>query len=115
MENSQYLKGGVRDLTKAEHKLMLCLLKESQISLNIDINSLKVMEMNDGGMGSLYFVSDKKLRNERLFGGTIAEKVFYDTDGVMLSITLNVDKEGILYELDIWKVDFSPLNEIPNC
>ena len=44
----------------------------------------------------------------------IAEKEFLDSDGVPISVTLNIDDDGLLYELDIWKVDFSPIIKYPN-
>jgi hypothetical protein len=34
--------------------------------------------------------------------------MFKDIDGTPVSAALNVDQQGNLYELDIWKVDFSP-------
>lgn len=115
MENSLYLKGDIRNLTFKEQELVFFLLKESEFVENIDVNCLKVMEMNDGGMGSLYFVSETKLRTERRFGRILVEKTFEDTDGMGMSISLFLDTEGELFELDIWKFDFSPLNEIPSC
>jgi hypothetical protein len=32
---------------------------------------------------------------------------------VPVSVALNLDEQGELYELDIWKMDFSPLQRIP--
>jgi len=34
-------------------------------------------------------------------------------DGVPVSIVLNTDSTGSLYEVDFWKVDFSPLLRYP--
>jgi hypothetical protein len=31
---------------------------------------------------------------------------------VLVSVALNVDQRGELFELDLWKVDFSPLQRI---
>jgi hypothetical protein len=36
-----------------------------------------------------------------------------DQDGVMVSITINTDQHGELYELDFWKTNFSPLSRYP--
>lgn len=36
-----------------------------------------------------------------------------DEDGVPVEIALNLDTNGNLFELDIWKVDFSPLRRLP--
>jgi hypothetical protein len=90
-------------------------LAESNTHIDIDTNNLKVLEMNDGGMGSLYFVSDKNEKAKRIFGKTIVEKLFFDVDKVEISITLNVDTNGDLFELDIWRVDFEPLKLLPTC
>ena len=38
---------------------------------------------------------------------------FTDEDGVKVIASLNVDSDGHLFELDIWKTDFSPLLRIP--
>ena len=69
-----------------------------------------VQEMDDGGMGGLTFVSSKE---DRSLGVALAEKEFADQDGVAVIATLNLDSDGELYELDIWKVDFSPLKSFP--
>ena len=37
-----------------------------------------------------------------------------DDDGVLVSIELTVDERDELFELDFWKVDFSPLRRYPN-
>ena len=71
----------------------------------------EVEEMDDGGMGSLRFVSSKP---ERRLGEIAAELLYHDVDGVPVLATLYLDTEGDLYELDSWKVDFSPLKRIPN-
>jgi hypothetical protein len=74
---------------------------------------MEVQEMADGGMGSLYLVHPFKGRSERLFGGRVAEIQFADSDGVLVIASLNVDKDGDLFELDMWKTDFSAVNRLP--
>ncbi|WP_244817687.1 hypothetical protein [Caballeronia sp. Lep1P3] len=69
-----------------------------------------VEEMDDGGMGGLRFTSSK---DDRSLGTALAEKKFADQDGVTVVATLNLDGDGDLYELDVWKVDFSPLISFP--
>lgn len=69
-----------------------------------------VEEMDDGRMGGLKFVSSKE---DRSLGVVLAEKEFVDQDGVPVIATLNLDSDGELYELDVWKVDFSPLKSFP--
>ena len=70
-----------------------------------------VQDMQDGGMGSIQF--HRQTSDERRFGKEIAEGTFRDNDGVLVSVTLNLDQFGELFELDVWKVDFSPLVRYP--
>jgi len=76
----------------------------------IDENLL-VEDMADGGMGSIRFVQNSGERC--LFGKKIAEADYVDIDGVLVSIVLNVDQQGNLYEIDFWKVDFSSICKYP--
>ena len=69
-----------------------------------------VDDMLDGGMGSLWFSSDEPRR----LGAVVAEADYVDMDGVPLSIVINVDQNGQLFELDIWKVNFLPLECYPS-
>ena len=75
------------------------------------LNAKTVEDMNDGGMGSVRFVSSG---SERHLGEAIAEAEYTDDDGVVVSIALNTDTSGRLYEVDFWKVDFSPLRRYPS-
>ena len=70
----------------------------------------RVRDMDDGGMGSLKFAGDES----RSLGSCLVEAEFLDRDGVPVSIALNADTYGRLYELDMWKVDFAPLQEYPD-
>ncbi|WP_010514209.1 DUF6984 family protein [Leptospira licerasiae] len=101
-----------RKITLDEGRLLKFLIKKSDIELykRININKLKVQEMDDGGMGSLVFLTNNK---ERKMDKCIANTSFYDEDGTEVSATLNIDQYGDLYELDLWKVDFSRLKKIP--
>lgn len=74
------------------------------------LEALDVEEMDDGGMGSLKFLSSRSARMAQ----QLSEVTFHDNDGVWVSATLNLDPEGLLFELDIFKGDFSPLIEIPD-
>jgi len=70
-----------------------------------------VADLNDGGMRSLRFrTSDSR---KRRFGKKITEAEFTDEDGTLVSAAVNLDQSGELFELDIWKVDFSPLKRYP--
>jgi len=73
---------------------------------------LLVTDMDDGGMGSIRFWRAGPQERRRL-GGRIAELEFSDADGVTVVASLNVDTEGDLFELDIWKTDFGRLIRYP--
>ena len=75
--------------------------------IDVDLNNLKVLDAGDGGMGGIRFVSDGP--SKRVFGSELARLGYIDADGVPVSITLSSDSNGDLFEIDFWKVDFSPL------
>jgi hypothetical protein len=91
-----------RPLTPEERDLIVYILGQSS-PLNGRFHLVE--EMNDGGMGSIRFVGSP----DRRLGRCVGEVEFYDSDGVTVSVALNVDQRGELFELDLWKVDFSPL------
>jgi len=103
----------MRALRKEEIDLICFILKDKPDFARItnDLKNDLVKAMNDGGMGSLKFYP--KDDNVRTFGRQIAEINLSDVDGVPLSITINIDNNGDIFELDIWKVDFSPLKQFP--
>ena len=72
--------------------------------------------LNDGGMGSLRFMPiDNTLASDtRKFGHVMSSCNFNDEDGVLVSVALYADSFGNPFELDVWKVDFSPLVRIPS-
>jgi hypothetical protein len=103
----------MRSLKKEEHDLIVYLLKDNPDTLNLidELPNLFVEEMNDGGMGSLKFLFNDN--NKRRVGKEIAVITLLDVDGIPLSVEVNLDEDGRLYELDVWKVDFSPLKQFP--
>jgi hypothetical protein len=104
----------MRKLKKEEYDLIVFLLKDKPDTGHIiaELPELFVEEMNDGGMGSIRFES-KNGKRTAFFGKQIAEVNLSDIDGTPLSISVNLDSEGEIFELDIWKVDFSPLKQFP--
>jgi hypothetical protein len=76
---------------------------------------LLVTDMNDGGMGSIRFVKPGAEDQPRRMGARIAELEYSDEDGVTVLVSLNVDQEGELFELDIWKTNFGRLISYPSC
>ena len=71
--------------------------------LAVDLGRLRVVPMQDGGMGSLAIAP-----LGRGYGSSPAACHFRDADGVVVSAELNLDKTGAAFEVDIWKVDFNP-------
>ena len=101
-----------RSLRVEEETLIRSMLRSHKDSaaLMLQVDVAMVDEMLDGGMGSLRFSSDKT----RSLGAAVAEADYVDTDGVPVSIVVNVDQNGQLFELDIWKVNFLPLKCYPS-
>jgi len=97
----------MRKLTPKEEKIAVELLLIA--NLDVDVKTLLVADMDDGGMGSLVIGENY---GSRKFGAKVAEYTFNDTDGVEVSVTLNVDSDHQLYEIDIWKVDYSPTQRL---
>ena len=93
-----------------EEKLLEALIKKSTIPIHSDWNKgLMVCPMNDGGMGSLLLFPNGEIKKGRKFGKRISELQFKDQDGVDVIASLNTDQDCDLFELDIWKTDFSKL------
>jgi hypothetical protein len=76
------------------------------------LEDLRVAPLDDGRMGGLKLIPHGALDN-RKFGREAAAVEFDDVDGVKVIATLYVDQQGWPLELDMWKTDFSPLQEIP--
>jgi hypothetical protein len=72
------------------------------------LDTLLVEDANDGGMGGILFISHVN-NADRSIGQKVAETEFLDEDGVLVSVELNLDNNNQLFELDVWKVDYSPL------
>ncbi|MGB4971766.1 MAG: hypothetical protein WBO32_03855 [Cyclobacteriaceae bacterium] len=96
----------MRKLKAHELPVVEACFKQAGLELS---DHIRVEEMEDGGMGSLLF---RKGASITRYG--IAECHFKDEDGVLVSVSLNATDEGAPVELDIWKVDYSPLERWPN-
>lgn len=99
----------MRALRETEVPLVSWLLESAGRKDSVD--SLYVETMADGGMGSMQF---PPLDKGRKYGETVAEALFEDRDGTPVVASLNVDTRGELYEIDIWRVDFGPLQRWPD-
>lgn len=68
-----------------------------------------VRPLKDGGMGSISFdLKGLRKRASQIIGGS-----FMDADGVLVDFELTADENNELFELDLWKVDFSRLLRYP--
>lgn len=103
----------MRKLKKNEIELIKKVLSQNPSKLDEFISRSEnylVEEMKNGDMGGLLFMTDKT--TERNLGKTIAEVEMIDEDGIPVMVSLNLDSEGEFFELDIWKVDFSPVKNL---
>jgi hypothetical protein len=104
-------------LLKAEEVLLIksLLMANPKIAEIIvpTLDTTFVENMNDGGMGSLIFISYTDDSNRKI-GKTLTEAEFLDEDQVPVFVQLNLDNYNQLFELDIWKVDYSPVSRYPN-
>src|SRR5690348_2640930 len=99
--------GPIRPLSKAEHAIVTKLVCHTTRAAKLlaQLRHVQVCDMPDGGMGSIHFCSGSSAPKRRNPGEQIAEGAFTDADGTPVSITLDLDDRGKLYELDVFKAD----------
>jgi hypothetical protein len=103
-----------REATDGETRLLRFLGNAAQPKLSPSwMDGLQVEDMSDGGMGSLSLYVRGSSSSDRAFKQCLSVCQFNDRDGVPVIASLYAEKYGNPFELDIWKVDFSPLSEIP--
>ena len=107
-----------RDFTAEERCLVAFLLraaKKDEGYISEFFSKMQCYDMDDGGMGSIRFVSpgNGEVADTRKFGEEVCSCHFTDEDGVTVSAALYVDSAVHPFELDVWKVDFSPLIRMP--
>jgi hypothetical protein len=104
-----------RKPTKEEERLIDFLINQSSKKFPSDWKEkITVRSMDDGGMRGIIIFIDNDSEQDRLFGEQISEYHFTDEDGVNVIASLNIDNKGNLFELDMWKTDFSPLIKLPS-
>jgi hypothetical protein len=105
-----------RPLSEHEKILVAALLRANPklAGLADSLDQLLAREMQDGGMGSLVLIPPGLKHSRRSFGQEVAKGEFLDADGVPVSVAINTDNEGRLFELDVWKVNFAPLVALPD-
>jgi len=99
----------MRKLYKTEIDLINLLLSKVKISFKLPSNfhDLNVIDLKDGGMGSIEFVCNNI--NTRSFDKAILEAIAYDIDGRKVMLEISIDSNGYLYQLDAFTEDFSQL------
>lgn len=103
-----------RQLFPQEERLLNLLVQKSLVHFPANWKeNLLVIPMNDGGMGSLYLLRNGVTKENRSFGKCVSHYQYTDKDGIEVIVSLNLDDSGQLFELDIWKTDFSQLISFP--
>lgn len=101
-----------RRLAKKEKLLLIELANRAGISLPANWErELLVTEIN-GITGSLLLFPQGISEVGRCLGAQVSECQFHDLDGVIVVAALSLDKDGNLFELDLWKNDYSKVKEI---
>lgn len=114
-KNKEYMMANsTRRATMSELLLISFLVRKANIRLDENWQeNLMVTPMNDGGMGSLVLNLYAVTNANRIMGSQVSECHFLDEDGVEVLASLNLDKNGELFELDVWKVNYKPLRALP--
>lgn len=102
---------GLRALRIEEESFIRTLLRHARDGEHFlpKLEGAQVRKLDDGKMGSFRFADDE----HQSLGSCLVEAQYVDLDGVPVSVVLNADTSGRLYELDMWRVDFAPLQEYP--
>lgn len=98
-----------RPIAEDERDLVIAVLAASGSTTPVPPIGTLVRPLQDGGMGSLSF----DLVGDRAFGALEGDQEFTDADGVAVVASVYSDREGDLLELDLFKVDFSPVRRLP--
>jgi hypothetical protein len=79
--------------------------------LVVGLDAAEVRAIPGEETGSLVFASSNQ--GQRKFGDVVATAEAEDSDGTLILFALNLDRAGALYELDIWKDDYSRVISLP--
>ena len=104
-----------RKPTIQEERLLEHLVKKSTVLIPDNWkDGLLVRPMDDGEMGSLFLFPQGNVCEGRVLGEQVRDFQFTDIDGIEVIASLNLDNEGGLFGLDIWKTNFEKLLKLPN-
>jgi len=105
----------MRLITSSEYAFLCRVARAAGKSLHdVGLSAGTMVEpMTDGEMGSVRFAAPVCEGSQRRLGEVFAVGAFTDRDGMPVSFSVNLDDCGSLFELDIWRVDFKPLQSLP--
>ena len=104
-----------RKPTIQETKLIELLIAKASLDIPAGWkDDLLVRPMNDSGIGSIYLYPNGEVNKQKEFGKEASDLQFKDKDGIDVIVTLNLDENGKLFELDIWKTNFSDIIKLPD-
>lgn len=114
----EYMEQIIRNLNQIEKEIIKYLVRKADINIQEECyENMLVRNMDDGHMGSFsIFTDESEVEVKRKFGKQASEFEFFDDDGVLVIVSLYLDEEGKLLEVDIWKTDFNPVItfKVPN-
>jgi hypothetical protein len=106
----------LRPLRAEEREVVAALVAIAPIEQHLasaeHLDVARVRDALDGGMGSILFQSPVG-EDGRKSDGVVSQLWYVDADGVGVWLALILDVRGDLYEVDMWKVDWSPLVRYP--
>ena len=98
-----------RKIREEEKAIVLFLLMKLNLSIAEYPIGEQVIEYEDGKMGSITFGNGDSSN----YAGDLIQVNYIDSDLIPVVITLTVDNENNLLDLDFWKEDFSKLIRYP--
>lgn len=100
--------------TEKELILLRFLVQNSKYTIPADWeDGLLVKSMHDGGMGSLKLLPHGQEVSYHSTK-TASQLEFLDKDGVRILASLDLNDDGVMAELDLFKANFEPLVEFPD-
>lgn len=110
----ELLVNNMRKLTQSEIYIIDYLINNSNLTIKLDTSLTNYFceDSLDGGMGSIKLLTNNfDTVVESILKTVDVELEYEDLDLIIVNITLLLDQDNKLRELDCFKVDFSPLCE----
>lgn len=108
---AEYMEQQIRNINQIEKQIVKYLAKKADIVIPEEhYKNMLIRKMDDGEMGSFsIFPVASDVESKRKFGRQASEFEFVDDDGVLVIVSLYLDEENKLLEVDVWKTDFNPV------